>query len=174
MNLSKYYLSLSTGGFAIIDCEDFYKVEGRCWFKRKTNNRSKTHYAMGQFWDKNTKISKLKYLHRVIMGAKSGEILDHINGNGLDCRKENLRFCSITQNNINSIKTKYKNKEKSSKYRGVCFNKVLNKWQSNICINKCQTHLGVFESEVAAAKAYDSAAKKYFGEFARLNFGDTL
>ena len=106
-------------------------------------------------------------MHREIMEAKRGIIVDHINRNGLDNRKENLRFVSRSQNAMNSEREGY---PYTSKYRGVCLGKRRKKWRAYICVGLKQKYLGYFYSEEEAAKAYDAAAKKYRGEYAFLNF----
>jgi hypothetical protein len=92
--------------------------------------------------------------------------VDHINGNGLDNRKSNLRICTHQQNCENSRKRK----KSFSKYKGVYWSKNAKKWVAQITIDGKSKHLGYFELEEDAAAAYDKAAVKYFGEFACLNF----
>ncbi len=106
-------------------------------------------------------------MHRVIMQARPGKFIDHINHNGLDNRIANLRHASRTENNWNARKRKGKY---SSKYKGVCWFKVKKKWQARIQVNGKGIFLGIFTNEMDAARAYDKAARKYYGEFAYLNF----
>ena len=107
-------------------------------------------------------------MHRVIMDAPKGMHVDHINGNGLDNRRENLRLCTNSQNHMNR-KT---HRDSSSKYKGVSWNKRNSKWQAYIGSGIKRKNLGYFASESDAAKAYDIKAKECFGEFARLNLGE--
>lgn len=109
---------------------------------------------------------KTLYLHRIISGAKSGEIVDHVNGDGLDNRKSNLRICTRRQNTLNQRK----HVEASSQFKGVTLRKDKNLWQAYITVSGKRKHLKYWLNEIDAAKAYDAAAKKYFGEFASLNF----
>jgi hypothetical protein len=104
-------------------------------------------------------------MHRVITNAPAGKVVDHIDRNGLNNRRCNLRICSAADNSRNSVK-----KGKSSRYKGVSWNKKNKKWFSSIKYNRKFLHIGYFENEIAAAKAYDKMAHKLFGQFAYLNF----
>ena len=92
---------------------------------------------------------------------------DHIDRNPLNNQKNNLRSCTWAQNSANTSKRKG---SCTSKYKGVYLNKKNNKWKAAICIDYVSYHLGTFDTEEAAAKAYDIAAIKAFKEFANLNF----
>jgi hypothetical protein len=105
-------------------------------------------------------------MHRVIMDAPHGMEVDHINGNKLDNRRSNLRICTSTENKHN--RGVYRNSTTGSK--GVTFNKREKKFKVSIRIgNGKRLHLGYFTNLGEATRAYDEAAKKYHGEFARLN-----
>jgi AP2 domain/HNH endonuclease len=108
-----------------------------------------------------------KYLHRILMNAPSDEVVDHINGNPLDNRVNNLRICSQGQNSCNRAKTFAK---RTSKYKGVSWRKSHSKWQATIYVDKRQLHIGYYDSEEQAALMYDIAAKKYHKEFSYQNF----
>lgn len=151
------YFKITKGMTCKIDPEDFDKVKNHSWCAVKGK---KTFYAQ-------SRISKneLCFIHNIIMDAK---IIDHINGDGLDNRKSNLRKCTITQNNRN----RGPSKRGTSSYKGVCWSTAKNKWRANIMINKKQTHLGYFETEKEAAKSYDEKAKEIYKEYAWLNFKD--
>jgi hypothetical protein len=106
-------------------------------------------------------------MHRVILNAPKGMEVDHINRDGLDNRKVNLRLATTTQNVCNRYW-----RSKTSKYKGVHFDKSCGKYRTEITLNRKRIHVGKYDSEIEAAKAYDNAAKKYHGEFAYLNFKD--
>lgn len=105
-------------------------------------------------------------MHRLIMNTPDHLVCDHINHNGIDNRKQNLRNCTKKQNRANSRSLA----KSSSKYKGVCWDKSCKKWCAYIKNNDKRTHLGYFEDEAEAARAHDRAAKKIRGEFAALNF----
>lgn len=104
-------------------------------------------------------------MHRLIMEAKQQQKVDHINGDGLDNRKENLRFATTSENAMNKCSTK----NKSSSYKGVSWYKRYKKWQAQIKFKGKSIYIGIFDTEIEAAKAYDNKAKELFGEFAKLN-----
>jgi hypothetical protein len=104
-------------------------------------------------------------LHRYVMDAPIGVDVDHINGDTLDNRRENLRLVTARQNQANSRKRK----EASSKYKGVAWHPVSGKWRAYISPNGKQQHLGLFSDEVDAARAYDKRASEVFGPHASLN-----
>jgi hypothetical protein len=111
-----------------------------------------------------------KRLHRVIMNAKPGQVVDHINGNPLDNRRSNLRVVTQSENNKNSSKRR----NALGRYKGVHFSTREKKFKAQIQSNKNKISLGTFKTEVEAARAYDEAAKKLHGEFAKLNFPEEI
>ena len=101
------------------------------------------------------------------MNCPKDKQVDHKFGDTLDDRKSQLRICTNQQNNYNKSKIL---KKCSSIFKGVVWNKLLNSWRADIKINKFHSKfLGSFKSESEAAIAYNNAAEKYHGEFARLN-----
>ena len=105
-------------------------------------------------------------MHRQIMNAPKGIVVDHINRNGLDNRKANLRFATVSQNNWNSRKGFNCG---SSKYKGVSWSKDKKKWAVWLSVNKKNKQFGYFDDEKEAARVYNEVAKKHRGEFAVLN-----
>lgn len=142
---------------ALVDDEDYEYLSQFRWFVHRCEN---TCYA-----DKKIVIDgkrTTQSMHNMIMNGKG---VDHIDHNGLNNMRSNLRFCSPRENMMNTRKRK----NTSSVYKGVNFHKRDKKWQAQIIINGKHIHLGYFNSEVNAAKAYNVRAMELFGEFANLN-----
>lgn len=109
--------------------------------------------------------NKRGYMHQFIMWAPKGYQIDHINGNKLDNRKENLRVISSKLNKWNQgIRS-----NNTSGYKGVSWSKNAQKWHAYIKVNYKRIHIGLFDDKEDAAKAYNAAAAEHFGEFARYN-----
>lgn len=149
--------------FTIVSPEDYYWLSKSHWVPRKHQGLI-TAVRFINDPDKETKISSM---HRVIMNPPKGFLVDHRNLNSLDNTRPNLRNATRSQNQFNRNKIKSKT---SSRFMGVCFDKRRKKWCAYITVEGKRIWLGYFDSEIEAAKAYDEAAKKYHGEFARLNF----
>jgi len=155
-------ISVGRSRYAIVDLEDLPKLSPIRWYA-SSNRHSHIVYAHTH----DSKGENDTYMHHFILGVK-GVIVDHINGNGLDNRKSNLRICTHKQN----CRSSRKRKIKTSKYKGVHRLKTSKKWCVQIGLNYKKIHIGYYNTEEEAAKAYDKAALKYYGEFACLNFQD--
>lgn len=161
-------IHLSNGLFSIIDEEDIEKVSTRpaypyqkkreiIWFAKEYDH---TTYAVCSWRKSNDKWSQMR-MHRLILDIPMHDPrqIDHIDGDGLNNRKSNLRICTQAENARNIHKETL----------GVCWSKASNKWRAQIGFNYKSIHLGVFENKRDAIIAYNKAAKKYFGEYACLN-----
>lgn len=157
-------IPLTRGQVAVVDDVDFERVMARSWYYRPPQNRSRSAYAYsgGQHGEPHNIA-----LHRFILGVTdSATHVDHIDGNGLNNTRGNLRVCSRQQNTRN-VPT---HKDNQSGFKGVSFDKPKSRWSARICLNYRQRFLGAFRLPEDAARAYDKAAREHFGEFARLNF----
>ncbi len=156
-------IPLTQGKIALIDDSDLTRVGPLKWQAHRMR-----HIWYAEHSWRTLSGTKAVKLHRFILGITDPNIqVDHIDRDGLNCQKSNLRVCEFKgQNNFNQGLRK----DNPSGYKGVLWNKANQRWQAKITIDGIQKHLGCFDNPVDAARAYDEAAKKYFGEFARLNF----
>jgi len=151
-------IPLTRGKFALVDSADYYRLAKFQWYANGTTQNK--FYAIRNHGRKGLK------MHRVIMNAPDHLSVDHIDHNGLNNCKSNLRLCTHAQNSCNI--GCYKGTV--SKYKGVCWYKNIKKWSAAIKCDGKQYYLGTFASEIDAARAYDKKAAELHGEFACLNF----
>lgn len=161
-SLNKSIIPLTQGEFAIIDPEDFDRVSKLTWHLLDQKIISKYAITNIKINGKNTTMR----MHRFIMNAHESIKYDHINGNGLDNRKSNLRVCTPSQNTMNAPPQR----NGTSKFKGVFWDNQKNKWACKIKFNGKSIHIGFYNNEIDAAKAYDLNAIEYFKNFARPNF----
>ncbi len=156
-------ISIGKGMKALVDDEDFERLHKFKWHTQIDHN---IIYAVRVIRE-NGKRHTVR-MHRDVLNLRSKDrtVVDHINRNGCDNQKKNLRIVTLSENAINS-KITIRN---TSGYRGVCWSKRSNKWRAAITVNGKQIHIGVFNEKIEAAKAYDDAARKYHNEFAVTNF----
>ena len=158
-------IKLTHGKFAIVSPQDYDQLARHKWSARKSG---RTFYA-----ERYMPLGKGRYkqisMHREVLKVGKEYYVDHINHNGLDNRKANLRLATRSQNAQNRRKAKIKS---WSKYKGVSLHNLDKRWSVRIQVNGKQKFLGLFEDEVEAAKTYDRSANKYHGQFAVLNFED--
>ena len=147
-------IPLSQGKFAAVDDADYD------WLAKHKWSYDPKGYAMRR--SANVTI----FMHRVVLNASGPVVVDHVNGDGLDNRRENLRIVTTAQNNYNRHPEK---RPKTSQYKGVSLNKTVNRWQAHIKKGEDRRYLGLYDSEQDAARAYNAAARHYFGEHAFVN-----
>ena len=159
------HLHLTRGYVAIVDDEDHEALSRWSWTYVPSSSAIGSGYAAR--WVRTPDGSKRAlYLHRHLLNASPDQVVDHINGNGLDNRRANLRLATQAQNRANERNVR----GGTSPYRGVRWDVSRQRWHASIksCGRTCW--LGTFLDPVAAALAYDQAARARFGEFARPNF----
>lgn len=156
-------IQLTQGKVALVDDDDYdYLMQWKWYTMNDTRANFFRPVRMG-------KDGKTVYMHRVIMNCPNNMLVDHINRDTLDNRRENLRICNKKQNNVNSIKSRVG----TSGYKGVTYehrNHRTPRWVSQIEINGKNNKIGRFKSKISAALAYDCVAECIHGEFAYLNF----
>jgi hypothetical protein len=151
-------IPLSQGRVALVDDADFDRLTAYKWFL------SGTGYAVG-FVPGDGKF-RLEYMHRFIMKAAEGQLVDHINGDSLDNRPTNLRFASPHQN----LQNKRLSSLSLTGLKGVGWHKDRRKYHARIQLQGIRYHLGFFDDPETAGQAYDCAARRLFGGFAVCNY----
>ena len=158
---NEYYIGYTQSGEEFyFDKEDFEIVSQYCWSVDKSNGYIKTI-------DNINNTGKL-YLHRLVMKCKKndGITIDHINRSKIDCRKNNLRTVTRSQNNMNMILRR----DNTSGYKGVFYNRLTNKWEASISVAGEKIWLGSYKEFEDAVKIRKQAEEKYFGEYNIINY----
>lgn len=141
-------------GEAIVDDDDYPRLSRFRWY-RLPNGYVATK----------TKDGHHLYMHREVMHTPPGKHTDHVDGNKLDNRKSNLRICSKSEN----LRNRGKQTNNTSGYKGVFYSIRAHRWRAQIVVERKAIHLGLFDTTVEAAQAYNEAAAIFFGPFAKLN-----
>lgn len=169
-------IPLPGGAFALVDADDFDRISAHRWhLKRKRSQPGRVYAQRTVRVGSGASATKTAVvMHREVMRAEPGEVIDHVSGDTLDNRKANLRRTDSRGNCTNVTRSK---NQKRGGYKGVAWNPTAGKWQAQICAGELrpngkrkQIYLGVYEDPLDAALAYDAAARRYFGEFAACNF----
>lgn len=154
-------IGLTQGLVALVDDDDYGVISGLKWYaalEGKNKNYPDRYVARA-----NIGYRKI-YMHRLIMQAEMGVLVDHINHDGLDNRKSNLRLCTSRDNSRNTRGCGAK-----SGFKGVHLHTKTGLWRARIKVNKKEILIGYYATKNMAAKAYNNAAVELFGEFACLN-----
>ena len=151
-------IELTQGHVALVDDEDYERVNQYLWQIKGDGNN-----VCARGWIGEKKI----YMHRFIMNLTHNDkqVIDHIDHDGLNNKKANLRICDQG----NNMKNRLSVKNSSSCYKGISWNKRDKIWNVAIKADGRRYYIGIFKCEIEAAKAYNKAALKHHGEFAKLN-----
>ena len=152
-------IPLPGGHETLIDDQDELLVAGFAWRVLKQKNTFYVHAWHGQLH---------LYMHRLIAGAAPRRLVDHVNRNGLDNRRANLRVATSSENGANRV-ADARVRRTTSDFKGVFLDRERSKWSASIHIDGKTRSLGRFATELEAAVAYNEAALKAWGRFARLN-----
>ncbi len=154
-------INLAKGrGVALVDDEDYYDVVASGpWFLLPKG------YAIRNVRRPDGK-GTTQRLHQFLMGYRTGFTVDHINRNGLDCRRSNMRWATPTQQSANRGRAS----NNTSGYIGVSWHRGTEKWQAQIRVRGEKRHIGAYAEKERAARAYDEEALRLFGAFAETNF----
>ena len=144
---------------ALCDDEDFDSLVQHSWYAHWSKT-SQCFYAISRI------NGKLVRMHRWLFGLTQGKEIDHVDGNGINNQRLNLRLCSRSQNMANT-RLRVNN---TSGYKGVDLHQCTGKWRALIQVQHKRIHIGLFCSATEAALAYDKVASQYFGQFASTNY----
>lgn len=156
-------IRLTKGKSTLVDDNDYENLSGWSWFLHSGG------YAVRGNYNYKTKTNVVVMMQNQIMEPCGNLWVDHINGDKLDNRRVNLRFCSHSQNAVNKIVSK----DNTSGYKGVSYRgneKRIKRWRAYIKQNRKQIFIGNYLTAEEAAKAYDKKAKEIYGQFAKPNF----
>jgi hypothetical protein len=160
-------IKLTKGQVALVDDKDFEELNNfkwQAWWNKDTESFY-VHRSISTGGRKDRKVKTIK-MHRFINNTPKNLLCDHADHNTLNNQKYNLRNCTHCNNNANARP----GINKSSIYKGVVWDKQAVKWRSRVRFENRLYNLGFYESELQAALVYDFMAKKFFKEFACLNF----
>lgn len=159
-------IPLTRGLVALIDEVDLPLVAPFKWHAGRRHQTPEKYVAVSGRGGANPTLHGRVYMHRLILGASHGQLVDHKNGDPLDNRRANLRIATRAQNNTNKSLTRIPN----SGFRGVCKQSGCNLWDVRFRFDGKLRYTGSYASPEEAARAYDEAARLHHGEFAVLNF----
>lgn len=155
-----FEIQLTRGLSSIVDDCVPIEITSKKWYADKGNKEKTKFYAASYIRSEGKKVKV--YLRRIICKAEKGQYVDHINGNTLDNRKENLRICSYSENQMNRKIVS----NNSSGHRGISYEKRTGLWTARVKFKGKSKWLGRFQSKDDAISVYRESARKLFGEFA--------
>jgi hypothetical protein len=153
----------ATKGFTIlVDDEDAW-LSARKWFASPCGHKGNQHWRPSAW---HPLLGRVMNFHRHIVSPFKGYVVDHINGDPWDNRRANLRICTQAENSRN----RKRDRRNTSGYKGVRVRRDGYGFDVRINFDRKAIFVGTFADKIEAARAFDEAARKYHGEFARLNF----
>jgi hypothetical protein len=155
-------IHMPNGMSAIVDDEDYDRLSGYSWYAN-TDRRRRVTYAYRKAGGRR---GRSVAMHREVAQPPPGLEVDHINGNGLDNRRSNLRLVTRQQNSMN----RGLNRNNTTGYKGVTRPMGSRSYIASVKFNYRRIYLGSFPTAESAARAYDAAARRYHGEHAYTNF----
>jgi len=153
-------IKLTQNKYALLDDSDFQELNNHKWYTIKHGN---TFYAVRQSKRINGKQKRI-FMHRIIAGTPNGKETDHVDCDGLNNQRRNLRVCTRSENEMNKGLTKLN----TSGFKGVSWFKTSKKWGARIYYNGKNKHLGLFKTKLEAYNVYCKASKIYHREFSRI------
>jgi hypothetical protein len=156
-------IPLTRSDVILIDDSDYEFALNYHWWALRITEGNKITYAAADVFTDGTRQTIL--LHRMLLRPSAHQYIDHINHNGLDDQRNNIRISTMSQNLANK---RIQSNNKSG-YKGVHWHKQRNKWAAEICVNYKRQSLGLWSDPWRAAQAYNTAALEAWGEFALLN-----
>jgi hypothetical protein len=165
-------IPLTRGKVAIVDDADYDWLSQWKWYFNPRNTNAEQGYAartVNYKADGEWRFYRV-LMHRQILGVPDRLQADHINGDGTDNRRANLRLATRNENARNVGKKPDRGGRRPSKYKGLEYVPKTGRWIARVLVGGKRIYLGTFDTELGAARAYDEGAKEHHGEYARLNF----
>ena len=154
-------IKLTNGGVTLVDDSDYEELNQYKWFAHKERD---TAYVLRYQYNGFRQYGRV-LMHRQILNPEKSDDVDHVNGDGLDNQRSNIRVCSRQQN----LENQRLRSDNTSGFKGVSLCNKNRAWRATVNLNGKQVHVGCYPTKEAAAQAYNHKAIELFGQFARSN-----